>query len=133
MGDVNYDLLKAPNNGLSDKYVGINSIYSLHQVNTHEPTRITQESATLLDHIITNNLNNVQSYGVIHVGMSDHSLTYLVWKCSHHNDLPRTIQYRNFRKVVKEDFKNDFKNQPWKTIVSYSNLDEAVYKWQELL
>ena len=55
--------------------------------------------------------------------MSDHSLSYLVWKCSHHNDLPRTIQYRNFRKVVKEDFKN----QPWKTIVSYFDLDEAVY------
>ena len=48
MGDVNYDLLKAPNNVLSDKYVGINSIYSLHQVNTNEPTRITQESATIL-------------------------------------------------------------------------------------
>ena len=63
--------------------------------------------------------------------MSDHSLSDLVWKLSHHNDLLRTIQYRNFRKVVKEDFKNDLKNQPWKTIVSYSDLDEAVYKWQE--
>ena len=78
MGDVNYDLLKAKHNVLSDKYLGLNTIYSLHQVNTSKPTRITHESATLLDHMITNDLNNVQSYGVIHVGMSDHSLSYLV-------------------------------------------------------
>ena len=133
MGDINYDLLKTQNNVLNDKYLSLNSIYSLHQVNTSEPTRITHESATLLDHIITNNLNNVQSYGVTHVGMSDHSLSYLVWKFSHQNDLPRTIQYRNFRNVVKEDFKNDLRNQPWKEIMSYSDLDEAVHKWHELL
>ena len=125
--------MKAKHNVLSDKYLGLNSIYSLHQVNTSKPTRITHESATLLDHMITNDLNNVQSYGVIHVGMSDHSPSYLVWKFSRHKDLPRTIQYRNFRKVVKEDFKNDLKNQPWKTVVRYSDLDEAVNKWQELL
>ena len=103
MGDINCDILKNSRNALSDRYLGINCIYSLDQVNTRVPTRITHDSATLLDHMITNNINNVKSHGVIHVGMSDHSLSFLVWKTSQGNEHSRIIRYRNVSKVVNED------------------------------
>ena len=133
MGDLNVDILNVNHNVLNHKYLALNSIYSLNQINMTEPTRITHECATLLDHMITNDLSNVQSHGIVHVGMSDHSLSYFVWKFTRQNERSRTTQYRNLSKFVKEEFKKDLRSQPWHTVVNCSNLDEAVDRWQELL
>jgi hypothetical protein len=43
-----------------------------------EPTRMTDRSATLIDLIFTNETRNIAKSGVIHNGMSDHSLIYVV-------------------------------------------------------
>ena len=52
----------------------------MQQINTNEYTRITNESATLVDHMVTNCPDKVKSSGVIHNGLSDHSMSYLVGK-----------------------------------------------------
>ena len=76
-GDVNCDLLAKPLSSTSKKYMEINNIYSLVQVNINEATRITNTSGTLIDHLLTNSSQNVKSHGVIHNGMSDHSVSFL--------------------------------------------------------
>ena len=40
--------------------------------------RVTPISATLIDLILTNRPQNFSESGVIHLGVSDHSLVYLV-------------------------------------------------------
>ena len=35
------------------------------------------------DHMLTKSLNMIRSHGVIHTGVSDHSLSYLIWKANH--------------------------------------------------
>jgi hypothetical protein len=53
----------------------LSSIYQLSQL-VDEPTRVTEISSTLIDLILTNRAENILSTGVIHLGISDHSLIY---------------------------------------------------------
>ena len=50
-------------------------IYDLKNL-IHEATRITKTSETLLDLFLTDNLRKIQSSGVVHVNISDHSLVF---------------------------------------------------------
>ena len=133
MGDINFDIMNNKYNSACVKYVNVNNLYSLEQINTCEPTRITHRSATLIDHMLTNNINYVKKYGVIHMGMSDHSMSYLFWKGNSSKSEPRHISYRNINGIDIVKFKQDLKNQPWQNVIKCSNLNDAVCKWEELL
>ena len=45
-----------------------------------EPTKVARTSATIIDLILTNVPEKISHAGVIHVGISDHSLIYAVHK-----------------------------------------------------
>jgi hypothetical protein len=45
-----------------------------------KPTRITENSSTLIDLLFANNNHRIVSSGVLHVNLSDHSLIYCVVK-----------------------------------------------------
>ena len=55
--------------------------HSLEQIITR-PTRITDQTATLIDHILTNSPDKVSQSGVIDLGLSDHDLIYCTRKTS---------------------------------------------------
>ena len=44
-----------------------------------DPTRITETSFTLIDHFYTSNVDKIVSSGVIHTGLSAHSMVYASW------------------------------------------------------
>ena len=69
-GDFNFDLLKSEENGNTMNFINSLSSLSLIPVIT-KPTRITQESATLIDNIFTSNPINFTS-GIIISDISDH-------------------------------------------------------------
>ena len=64
-----------------------------------DPTRITSNTASLLDIIATNRPDKVKESGVIHLGISDHSLVYqrsqLSLKVSVPRDKPKIVESRN--------------------------------------
>ena len=81
MGDLNCDLLKEEK--LSDTPTKkLNSLHELYQLSQliDEPTRITMTRSSLIDHIITNTLEKNSHSGVIHTGISDHSLVFAIRK-----------------------------------------------------
>ena len=45
-----------------------------------QPTRITSSTRTLINQILTNKLDIITNHGVLHVGISDHSLIYAIYK-----------------------------------------------------
>ena len=80
-------------------------LYQLTQI-INDPTRITE---SLLDVCITSSPEKIISSGVIHLGISDHSLIYTVRKL---NYVPKIgarnlIEYRNFKHFNAESFLND--------------------------
>ena len=77
LGDINCNLLPEAITVNSSYLINIFDIYGLSQLIT-EPTRVTPDSKTLIDLCITNSPEKVTNSGVIHLGISDHSLVFFV-------------------------------------------------------
>ena len=75
LGDLNCDILKADedSNLPTKKIKSLYEIYQLSQL-IDKPTRITMTTKSLIDHIVTNAPEKNSNTGVIHTGISDHSL-----------------------------------------------------------
>ena len=65
--------------------------------------------------------------------MSDHSMSYMIWKGKSPKSEPRHIRYRNINGINIVKFKQDLKDLPWQNVTKCSNLNDAVCKWEELL
>ena len=135
MGDINIDISKCQLVGDRNNYCQINNIHGMHHINTLECTRITNDTATLVDHMVTNCPDKISASGVIHNGLSDHSMSYLIYKSSQHilNSSPRYVTFRKSHGINLQSFLDDLKVQNWSDIESIENIDVAVGKWEELL
>ena len=79
IGDINCDIMKTSPDAHTQQLNFLCSFYQLdHLIN--KPTRETNTSATLIDLVLTNAKENISTSGVIDLGMSDHSLIYVVRK-----------------------------------------------------
>ena len=70
LDDINIDYSNRLS-GMFRNYSRLLSMFNCSQIIT-EATRITAETSTLLDHIITNSLRKVKCSGVMDCGFSDH-------------------------------------------------------------
>ena len=132
MGDINLNIRNEVDNYTIKRYKEINSIYSLDFVNTTECTRITNESATLIDHMLTNSIEMIRCFGVIHNGVSDHSMSYLIWKAHQTQSHVNYVTYRKSKGVDTELFKSDLSHLNW-TEVEDENIDVATDNFEKLL
>ena len=81
LGDLNINLInnqKHTPNGIKH-YQEFCSLHGLKQLIT-SPTRVTENSSSLLDHILTNFTDRVSQSGVVDTGLSDHQLIYCTRK-----------------------------------------------------
>ena len=86
LGDLNCDVMKADKDS-NTPTKKIKSLYELYQLWTNlpeslmdEPARVTMTTSSLIDHIVTNTSEKISDSGVIHTGISDHSLVFAVRK-----------------------------------------------------
>ena len=110
MGDINSDYAKTPFDVRTRTLQFISSVYQLVQL-IKEPTRVTKTSATIIDLIFTNLVDNTATFGVIHlhVGILDHSLIYAVRKFAVPKTRPTIKEVRNFKHFVEADLINDLR------------------------
>ena len=104
-GDFNIDLLKHDCNPKISNYV--NAIYAEGCSNLiNKPTRITESTATLLDHLYSNMTNNISNRGVLTCDISDHLPTFccLRKKTIKKQDKKLARDMKNFNKT---NFLND--------------------------
>ena len=70
-GDFNMDLIKYESTAEFQDLINVMANHGFVQI-ISRPTRITDSSATLLDHVYTNNLDNTISSNIITLDLSDH-------------------------------------------------------------
>ena len=75
MGDMNIDLLKFESHRKTNEYLDNIFAHGFLPVIT-KPTRICHSSATLIDHIYTNNITSIGHSGIIITDVADHFGTY---------------------------------------------------------
>ena len=131
MGDFNRDLLQV---NIKKTWLEYMESFGLEQI-VKSPTRITDHSETLIDHIYCNNLSNVLSTKVPILGLSDHFPVFVtrklnsspVLKKSHHS-----ISYRSFKNFNEAEFINDLSSTPWDVIKIFDDTNDIVESWSSL-
>ena len=93
------------------------------------PTRITESTATLIDHVLTNSPHKIIQSDVIEMSLSDHELIYCTRKTTklkpnNHNELNiRTMKKYTAKKFIELLNKIDFPNYQTFACVNKAYLD----------
>ena len=99
-----------------------------------EPTRVTSDSSTLIDHIYANCPENVNSLNIPKIGLSDHFPIFFTRKM--HVQPPKTehytISYRSFKHFNEDKFTEDLQSVPWDTIKIFDDTDDIMEAWLDL-
>ena len=115
LGDFNCNMLTE--NGLSKKVKELCISMQMQQL-VKQPTRINPHSSTLIDLIITLNVDNIVQSGVQCVGFSDHALVYTVLKGTCRLLKPKVSKFRSFRFFDKDKFIKDILEVDWSKLYS---------------
>ena len=129
LGDLNCDMLKTDGNE-NMQIKKIKSLYELYQLTQliQEATRVTMTTSTLIDHIITNTPTNICYSGVIHTGISNHSLVFAIRKISVARKVEHTVEIRTMKKFDTKKFVEDLIQQPWENVYFFADTPNA--KWE---
>ena len=135
-GDFNYNLFNIQHHQLTEEY------YNYMQANSYiplitKPTRVTNTSTTLLDHIWTNNLQSIEQSqikcGILIEDLSDHLPIFLIRKASTYPQGYSNIKFRVFSDNNITNFKSEIASHSTKlnNIVTNSNINvnEKVTKY----
>ena len=108
LGDFNVDLFKQP-----PTWNSITSLFGLEQL-VEEATRVTKSSATLTDHIDTNNKPQVSKVKVVESDISGHGAIFCHWSIKLPKQKARghiTIIFRSFKNFNQTKFLLDISLQ----------------------
>ena len=130
LGDFNRNLLNCE---IERDWGNFTSSLGLTQL-ISEPTRVTQESQTLIDHIYTNNEETIQSVSVEKMCISDHFAVFCNRKshASFSKNTHQVITYRSFKNFEEAYFLSDLSSVPWEILEQFDNVDDIVNVWNTL-
>ena len=139
-GDFNIDLIKYNSDGNTQNLIDIASNHGFIQV-ISRPTRVTDHSATLIDHVYTNRINNVVNSSVVTLDISDHLATCITVSLDRTFDrlqIPTTsldnteqYQYRMYNEANNEKFKDLIQGETWE-ILEELDAEEQYDKFTEI-
>ena len=119
-GDLNCDLLS--NNPRGEALLSFCATVNATQL-IDKPTRVIENSRSLLDVILVSDPVLVKSSGVLEITISDHFLVYVVINLRSPKQAPTYIVTRTFRNYKADQFANDIAHIPWDTM---NLIDESV-------
>ena len=124
LGDFNKNLL---NVDTEREWGNFTTSLGLTQL-VNEPTRVTNTSQTLIDHIYTNTEENIQRVHVERLCLSDHYGVFCNRKSQSNisKNSHQIITYRSYRNFEENRFLNDLYSVPWEIIEQFDNLDDIV-------
>ena len=119
LGDININLLKHTSHNDTQHYLDT-LLENGYMPLINLPTRITENSATLIDHILTN-INDLDSLetAVITSHISDHLPIFVLCQSNNKkNEVPVANKVRLINDQNKKKFYNILKNQTWEDVLS---------------
>ena len=118
---------------VNQKWVECINVYGLEQL-IDKPTRVTNKTETIIDHIYTSHVENIIEISVPYYSVSDHYpvcvTRKLNKKCLKNEHI--TIDYRSFKNFDENKFIIELANTNFQQIESLDNIDEATELWYKL-
>ena len=97
----------------------------------NEPTRITENFETRIDHVIINKKDNVKVFGVYPLSISDHNFVYIIRKIGFPRGNPKVIKSRNFKTFDQTAFLLDLQNTNWPSATEAAVVNDFWSKWKD--
>ena len=133
MGDMNIDILDGLNTAPSVWQDTIDG-HQLTQI-VRDPTRVTADTQTLIDHIYVSHPGNVKACKVSTIALSDHYPVCFVRHLRANYDRKHghtTIKYRSYKNFDEKAFLADLEVVPWSVIEQFDDVDDALDTWEKL-
>ena len=111
LGDINIDFFQYLNHQPTEKYLDMLHINNTAPLIT-KPTRITNHTKTLIDHIYTNTLTSQITSGIALYDISDHLPIFCVINTPIKRNKEKRF-YRNFEHFNTESYLNDMRQIDW--------------------
>jgi ribosomal protein S18 len=134
VGDFNIDLIQHDKNINSQNLIENTTQHGLIQV-VSRPTRITDHSATLIDHVYTNKIHNILNCDILTVDLSDHLaiITTLSLGSTNEITVPKfrktdtgANEFRIFNEANDLRFKQLIYEEDWDTLTTDQTNDAQV-------
>ena len=123
LGDFNINVLD--NSSISKLYTETCSLHGLKQI-IESHTRITEHTSTLIDHILTNSVENISQSGVLEIGLSDHQAIFCtrkIQKQKYHKH--KFITVRSLKNYTKAQLLEKLNLVDFPDYSTYNNVDIA--------
>lgn len=125
-GDFNIDLLNPKGHKLTNDFLELMYSMSLYPTIT-KPSRITTHSASLIDNIFTNNMDNNMISGLIISDISDHLPVFIIYKCNYNKR--KELKETKYKRIRTEEsisvFREELLKLNWNSICEETNVDKA--------
>ena len=132
LGDLNCDLLRPDIQGKEGRtLLDICDLYDL-QCLINGPTRITNNTATLIDVILVNNRKRFLHADVLEPHLSDHNLVCAAMKLHLPKARPKFIAYRKIKDLDCDKLKKDLELVPFHASFIFDEIDDIYWAWQKL-
>jgi len=95
-GDYNIDLMSRDAN--TYRLYQLRREFHMSQLIT-EPTRVTDKTRTLIDHLYVNTPKNYPYHGNVHITSSDHDLIFTTRKVHKFKPAPKILTFRDYKKT----------------------------------
>ena len=129
LGDMNLDLFSEQR-----EWISLYTSFSLKQL-INVPTRKTDISSTLIDHIYTSNDHIISEICVPTSGISDHFPIFCTVRPKRQRLLKNkhdTFYFRNFKRFNEQDFINDLLRAPFESVLSITDPSYALNLWADI-
>jgi hypothetical protein len=113
----------------------IKSLYELYQLSQliNEATRVTMTTTSLIDHMVTNTPEKHSDSGVIHTGISDHSLIFAIRKISVIKKQENIVEMRNMKNFNEEKFVGELLKQHWEQVYFFAEDPNDMWEiWKKI-
>ena len=122
--DFNVDLLKFQEHELTSTYLDLLLSFGLLPAIT-KPTRITQSTATLIDHIFVNNKSLHHNSGIVLSYISDHFPTFYIDQTKSPKPKQKPFKTRKINNETQNDLNNLLKSTSFNNIMNQDDPDVA--------
>lgn len=132
IGDLNCDILRPQANKKEGRsLLDICDIYDLDSV-INKPTRITKNTESCLDVILTNTPSFIQEADTYEAGLSDHKMVFAVLNTKVLKPKAKTFYRRTFKTFDQVRFCEDLSKVPFSTAFTFDDIDDIYWAWEKL-
>ena len=126
LGDWNVNLLSCETHEHTNDFVNMFAEFGFFPLITR-PTRVSQNSATIIDNIFTNNHADLASsfHGILLADVSDHFPVFHVSKLIHKEETEIEVMRRMFTEKNKAAFKTEIENVNWSFVMDTNDAQVA--------